>query len=257
MTINFVVGGMLGDFFHTLFAVKQICLKRNDKAIIYMAEGLHEGDKFTFGLEKTFHELYPIVSSQSYVSEFHMKPIHVPDPHINLTTWRTPPNGFIKSWTNMLCSCYSFHMSGEYKWIETPKINSDILGKVLIHKSDKRHNADFDMGKYINNIQDEMLFITSSQHEWDIFPYKDKAKLYFVNSIEEMTVAINSCKYFIGNQSAPLAIASSLDVNRFAELDKWGGAIFYINEEKFSNKLSWFLSNDANYFTPDAIKYEK
>ena len=88
-------------------------------------------------------------------------------------------------------------------------------------------------------------FVTNDQMEWDLFPYKDKAQLHLVKTISEMAIAINSGKLFIGNQSAPLAIASALDVPRVCELD-YDPAPFYMGEEKYSNNIKWYLNDQVN-----------
>ena len=57
---------------------------------------------------------------------------------------------------------------------------------------------------------------------------------------------INSSKLFIGNQSLPLAIASSLDVLRIAELFH-SSAEFYNGEHLYSDNISWFIGNDIKH----------
>ena len=42
--INFFGGGMMGDFIQTLYAVKNICQQKNDKANLYIGKQEMFGD---------------------------------------------------------------------------------------------------------------------------------------------------------------------------------------------------------------------
>jgi len=256
MELNFVIGGMLGDFIQSLFAVKNICLQQNAKANIYLTDK-YGGDGWSYGLEKAYHDLHSLVILQSYVNRFELAPSNIHGNCVNLNTWRTPINGFIQCWSEMLFSCYHFSLTGKYQWININKIDDKTKDKILIHKSTKRHNADFNWDIIFDNIDGEKLFITSSEKEWDTFSHKNKTSLYLVLSIEDMALAINSCRYFIGNQSAPFAIASALDIPRLVELDKWGGSVFYKGEERYSNNISWILNNSEKYISYNSLIYGK
>lgn len=250
--INFIMGGMIGDFIHLLLAVKNICLQKNAKANIFLTDK-HGGDNWTYGIEKAYQDLYSLVISQFYVNSFEIVPNNFSFHHINLNTWREPKNGFIYCWSDMLSSCYNFSINTDYKWLDLNKTNSEIKNKILIHKSTKRHNADFDWDFIFDKLEGEKVFITSSENEWKMFSHKNKTSLLLTATIEEMSIAINSCKYFVGNQSSPFAIASALDIPRLVELDKWGGAVFYKGEEKYSNNISWILTNSQKHISSNSL----
>jgi hypothetical protein len=50
-----------------------------------------------------------------------------------------------------------------------------------------------------------------------MFPFNKSVELIHVKNVEEMINIIGSCKLFVGNASAPFAIASALNVNRVLE----------------------------------------
>jgi ADP-heptose:LPS heptosyltransferase len=58
--------------------------------------------------------------------------------------------------------------------------------------------------------------------------------------------AIAGCKFFIGNQSSPLAIAHALDVPRLGELSN-GDSVHYVGEEEFFPRMNWISDADPNW----------
>jgi hypothetical protein len=60
MANNFLMGGKLGDFLHSIFAVKQICQHKNIKADIYMYDIGWE-----FGIKNTYDDM---TSSLTYLN---------------------------------------------------------------------------------------------------------------------------------------------------------------------------------------------
>ena len=257
MFVNFVSGGQVGDLIHTMFVVKNICNVYNLKANIFISDGsyrINRSGNFTFDLPKTFNDLYFLIKNQSYVNNFSILPRDFKDPYINLNDWRdhieyTKVNGvFSKCWTDILTDAYNLKLdNSDYtKWLDVDD-DTFTIGKTLIHRSLHRHNRDFDWNKYLDYIDGDILFITSNEKEWDIFPYKrDNIKLYLRNTIFDMAKSIKSCKYFIGNQSSPFSIACALDVERLVELD-YGSQNFYINERNYFNKISWYYNDDCKH----------
>jgi ADP-heptose:LPS heptosyltransferase len=73
-----------------------------------------------------------------------------------------------------------------------------------------------------------------------------KMDFYHPKDLLEHFQIINSCKFFIGNQSAPLAMAHSMDVARLAILSK-SDEIHYIGEEKFSRNF-FYIAEDKMFY---------
>lgn len=251
--INFIAGGMLGDFIHSLAVVKNICDRDKTKANIYLTDkiGIYNGDAWKFGCAKAYADLMGIVLMQSFVNKFEILPEGFNETFINLSSWRfgieedrRMKGTYYKSWSELLSSYYNYDIPSEYKWIEAGK-DEDTIGKVVIHRSSHRHNNSFDWNSLLR-INEEFVFLTCSISEWEGFPFKNESiKLRLVSTIKEMTDCINSCKYFIGNQSAPFALASALDVPRLVELD-YSACMFYMNETKYSKNIFWHLDRDKN-----------
>ena len=61
------MGGRLGDFLHSMFAVRGICKKHNIKA------NIHAYDiGWQFGFEQTVRELTPLLLQQDYIQSVSM-----------------------------------------------------------------------------------------------------------------------------------------------------------------------------------------
>ena len=254
--INFMAGGMMGDFIQSLYALKNICEQKNDKANLYIA---NDGDIWKYGLQKAFDDLKTLINSQPYINKFNILPSNFNETFINLNDWRkivaithSQTGGYNKCWSEVLSECYNFNITNEYQWLFSSK-NNISNNKIVIHRSVHRHNNEFPWQKIINQLQVKALFLTSNLIEWDKFSFKSpNIQLCQVSSISEMTEIIGSCKMFIGNQSAPFSIASALDIPRLVELD-YDPAKFYMDEIKYSNNISWFLNNSTKFLTKELL----
>lgn len=255
--INFVGGGRIGDYIHTLYVVKNLCAERSEKANLYMAEG---GDTFKFGLQRAFDDVRSLIVAQPYINTFSILPSGLIDPIIDLNTWRVgldrnPSTGsYALGWSDLLSSRYGFSVPSEYKWLSADAIDDLAKDKVLIHRSTHHHNTGFPWAQVIDASPYSVLFVTSNQEEWDAFPLKShpRVSLHLVPNIKAMAEAMASCRFFIGNQSSPFALASALDVPRLVELD-YDPAGFYTDERKYSQNISWFLNHSSKHFSNDAV----
>lgn len=253
-SINFISGGMLGDFIHSLAVVKNMCERENRKARIHLTDRIfaYNGDVWKFGAEVACKDLMDLVVAQPFVEKFSILPEDFHEPFVNLSSWRTAierdriSNGrYSRSWTEFLSAHYGYEIKKPYKWLEAPAIDMEMDGRVAIHRSIHRHNPNFKW-ESILDADERFVFVTTSMHEWEKFQFKNgKTTLKLVNSIGEMASSIASCKYFVGNQSAPFALACALDVPRLVELDSSAHA-FYMNEKKYSKNMSWYFRDDAN-----------
>jgi len=242
--INFISCGQVGDLIHQLYAVKCICEKKNSKANLYIADfsyGLSACGNFTFDLNKSYEDTLELILAQDYINEYKILPREFDENYINLNKWRdmTP----FKTWTELLSGYFNFDISQEYKWIITKKTDDKVKNKILIHNSNKRHNEEFNWCSFLDSIDEDVYFLTTSVEEYNSFRFKDhdNVKPHLVKNVDDMVTSINSCRLFIGNQSLPFAIASSLDVLRICELHKLS-AEFYNGEHNYSEKISWFLN---------------
>lgn len=258
--INFIHGGMLGDFIHSLQAVKHICEIRQCKANVYITDNIHKygGDVWRFGAQKAHTDLYSLLFVQPYINKFEILPDGFNEQFVNMNNWRIvieqlrAANGdYTMSWSEIFSHIYKYPCNAE-RWISPILDYNSEKGKIVIHRSLRRHNDLFDWKTLLNKSTTEKIFVTCDVKEWEGFAYKENnIELKLVNTIYELADCIAACKFFIGNQSTPFALASALNVPRLVELEP-PSCRFYMNESKYTNNISWFLNNEQKH-----IAYEK
>lgn len=251
---------MMGDFIHSLSAVKNICEKNNAKARIYLSDDRnYGGDTWRHGVDKAHADLKDIVMNQSYVDGFEVLSNQGIVSAYNLNGWRSyimtlymKEGGFKRCWSDFMSQTYGFGITADYGWLNIVK-NEEFKDKVIIHRSTHRHNNDFPWETVLDSIKEDILFLTSSEEEFNNFKFKrDRIKLHLVQTMSDMAVVIGSCKYFVGNQSAPFALASSMDVSRLVELNEEASR-FYMSEEKYSKNISWFLNGNNKHISENSL----
>jgi hypothetical protein len=254
--INFVAGGRTGDLLHNLIAVKLICEKNKTKANLFITDnGKFGGDSFSFSIQKTYNDLKDLIEYQEYIDNFNiLNEENEPKEYINLNSWRY--KGFLNTtnWINLISKSYNTSVIYT-NWINYKK-NSFYEDKILIHRSSHRRTDSFPWDSITKN--NKCYFITTDRGEYESFTYKERVELLFFDSFSDFAESINSCKFFIGNMSTPLALAHSLGVNRLAEL-YISDQVHYIGEENFLKNYFYMGHNFVkNYVTglEDYIKFK-
>lgn len=255
--INFIASGLLGDFIQSLYTIKNVCRREHAIANLYLASG-HGGDDWRFGPERAYNDLKSLITQQPYINRFELLETR-PDTYINLNDWRIrAANDFVTKgeyptcWSELLSQEFHFSIpTDDYKWITAPT-TPEFQDVVLVHRSYHRHGG-FPWGETLQKIPYKMRFLTSNERDWDEFGFKVPGlEPLFVDTIEQMATALNSCKYFIGNQSAPFSLACALDIPRLGELEA-GVWKFYKDEVKYTNNMSYFLSNEQKHYANNAL----
>jgi hypothetical protein len=250
---NFVCCGQSGDLTHTLYVIKTLYKLHNIKFNLYIADissNIQCCGNYTFSLEKTYEDWKKIIEIQPYINFFGILPIDFTEEYINLNVWRDFPNWNSMSWSELLSKCFNFSIQEEYKWMECNEKNIELKNKILIHQSVHRHNDSFNWQKIIQGNEKNILFVTNSDSEYNMFKKVfPSIQQYNVVDIHDLFVAINSCKVFVGNQSLTFAIASALDIPRIGLLYHHCEK-FYKNEINLSKNLSWFFNETDKYNSP-------
>lgn len=258
--IDFIAGGMMGDFIHCMSVVKCMCERDGAKACIYLTDDTkYGGDVWRYGAAKAHADVGEFVMAQDYVESFEILTNQPIGNHCNLNGWRSyimqmymKEGAFTRCWSDFLSETYGLRLALEYRWMDIPKDNS-FFDKTIIHRSIHRHNPRFPWRDIVDSIAGDIIFLTTNQEEFNRFHFKgQKVKLHLVSTVSEMATAIASCKYFIGNQSSPAAIASALDVPRLIELGA-AEARFYSGESGYSKNVSWFLNRNDKFISENSL----
>jgi hypothetical protein len=243
MESNFIIGGKLGDFIHSMFAVKSICERDNTSANIYMYDDEWERD-----IAMTYAELKPIILNQKYIKSIHILENNdinnCPEPYINFSIFRSSEWIYRMCWTEFMSNTYGFSIPTTYSWLTHDYVNDEFKDKVLLFRKNHfgRINDVFPYSQIIEEYGEDLLFVSLTEDDYNAFPYRDMIPFRKIHTLHELFTAINSCKLIVGNLSAPMAIAHALDKLRVIELPHTVDANHCVGEEKYSKNVFWFLS---------------
>jgi hypothetical protein len=257
------MGGKLGDFLHSMFAVKQMCRQFDVKSDVYMYDIGWE-----YGIENTFSELKPIFLAQDYIESFNIlyeceidsvqrpeqnKPIKInniqllQDGYTDLGDYIRSPWLYKTCWSEIYSKTFGFDIKNEYSWITWNKTDINFTDKVLIHRryNPVRINDLFPYQKILEKYGDDVIFVSSNQVDYEKFPYKS-IPFVQLKTLDEWFTAINSCRLIVSNLTGPAVIAHALDKPRIIELPDIIDSIHSIGEEKYSKNVNWFIDKNRN-----------
>jgi hypothetical protein len=242
--LNFVCGGLMGDFIHSLYAVRGICDKFKAKANLYIIDssyGIGPSENFKFNLDITYNDLQKLMSIQEYVNYFSILPKNNIKDVISIDSWRNAKQ--YKNWSILLSEHYSFEIKTPYSWININTADLNTKNAILLHRSLLRRSHTINW-KYILSSKNKFLFLTTKNNMAEYNQFINEfdcsyVEPYNVDNLFDMASAIKGCKKFIGNQSMPMALACSLDVPRICELNPGQDALFYFDEKNFSNNIKF------------------
>lgn len=235
--LSYNIGPKLGDFINGLMIPRYLYEKTGKKAIIYIS---NEGCTFTNPIKQTFEELRPLILKQDFVKDFRIHRKEKCD--YNLYTFRQSPNIFKKSWVEIYFNMFlpNEEIPIDYQWLYLPiTMNNNIL----LNRS-ARPVSPSTREKYEELVDKyKIKFICSDISQFNQFFLSQKTELLHKPNLYNMCEEIAACELFIGNQSAPLAIASAFGKNRIIELRQNPDAPHYKQEEKYSTSLSTFTGD--------------
>jgi hypothetical protein len=238
-TINYICGGKLGDLVHSIYVIMIYYMNTGKKGNLYITDNFqkHHG-KFTTNIQKTYSELYNIIISQEYINTFNILDVsNIPSNFIDISCWYNSPLLYKTNWCNLVSSSCNVKEIPK-KWLTLSNIN--ILNQIVIH----RKNIPYTNFPWENILEkNKCIFITCNIDEYNSFLYKNLVSLYLCTSLEELVQLINDSKFFIGNQSSPLAFACSLHKPCLAELLDSSDSEHYKDETKNNPNFFWIWKN--------------
>ena len=211
--ITYIAGGKMGDFIQSLSVINENFYNTGKKGCLYLS---NKGDSF-HDLNKAYHDTYDLITFQRYISSYQLVQNGMSCTiNIDLTLWRNSPLLFNQNWCNIFSNFYSIPW-GKHKWLTSLEHKQHKIDKncILISTTSYRFPVNLDYKSLIENFKSagNLIFYMSQTVEfYDDFINrtglsKDEIELCQPTSFAEMCNMIDSCKLFIGNLSAPLAIA--------------------------------------------------
>ena len=224
MSIKYISGGLLGDFIHQLSIINEIYIQTNKKGILYIA---NIGDQFRNGLEKTYNDLYEIVSIQEYIQEF--KIYNGESYDYNLSEWRNY-NGNHSNLIYVFKVLYNIEW-GKHKWLSNIPKKPEWENKIIINTVHYRF-PDIEFFDSLKNIDlSNYIFVSCFKNEYHEFINKTNILIdyYSPSSLFELCIILNSCKQVIGSLSAVLSISTALYTDCGYGLNKYIDMFYFYN----------------------------
>ena len=240
--INYLAGGMFGDFIQSLSVVNENFYKTGRKGNIYLS---NRGDSFRFGLENTYKDTYDTLVKQKYINNYSIYNNNNID--IDLTIWRDDfftvlDNNTPCNWNHIYNKKYDVAW-GTHTWLETP-IEDKYKNTVFINTTSYRWGSNINFNALYEKYGIDIIFIGSDMNQYNEFINKTQIKIpfYLCNTFTEMCILINSCKLFVGGLSGPLTIAHACNKDRMISLQ---------DNSPYDNKVNREFNNIWNnvYYT--------
>lgn len=247
--LNYICGGRLGDFLHALYVVRGKYLQTGRKGHVYITDDPKwGGDRFGLDIRRTYTELYDIVMLQPYIANFSLyngQPVKF---DINLNAFRQYPLLWQESWLEIMSNTFNIPLLEE-PWITLPDSWYDPKYKdtIVVHRSPNSERCFPQFIDHLSNIakHSRCVFVTCNISEYESFPLKSLMPVELKSTLREVFIAINSCKFFIGNQSSPLVMAFSLFKPALCES---AAGKFYTNRVYYPG-FNWVSHNQTNLET--------
>jgi hypothetical protein len=241
-TKSYLQGGKLGDFIHSLVVCKFNWDFFGYKADLYIS---NVGEQFEKGMEFTYNELKPILEKQEWLNSFS---IHSGEPiDVNLSRFRQSRFLYTTNWLEIYFKEFLDDITPpkEFTWIEMNK-DASLSDTLLINRSMKPMSKQVsDIYQSVLNQFEKKAFICFDEEQYNNFTLKDQCELIKVNSLEEFFTKINGSKLFIGNQSGPMAWATSMNISRGIELLATIDNAHYIKDKEYYSQFDYFQGDNT------------
>ena len=249
-TLNFLHSGHCGDLIYSLALIKELSKSHQCNLFIGVGKKI-EGAYFKHPAKGVYidnriaKQILPLLKFQSFLNEVKIHSEENID--INLDLFRDLPISL-----NFNSCRWYFHLTGVHVDLSAPYLDStehkNIKDKIVILRTFRYRNH-FINYKFLNKIDDDIIFIGLKEEFEDLKKDIPKLQHYEPENFFEMSQIIKSSKFFLGNQTPAFAIAESLKVPRLLEcspdftvVQPIGGDCydfyFQIHFEKWFKKLS-------------------
>jgi len=239
---TYLFGGRLGDLIHGLIIPKYIYDTTGERAHILMSE---IGDKFTAGMEKTYNGLIPIMQMQDFIESFRIFNGETLD--YTMFMFRMYPRIEADCWTDIYFNSFlpAVRPVKNYSWLIWEKPGED--GSLLVSR---KFILDASTARYLEIIKGwpgPVNFMAADKEQYEKSGLMDCATFKHTPELTDMFAAINGCSCFLGDQSAPMAMASALGKKRIVELNR--ARSHYEYEIQYSDNITTFHYG----YVPDAV----
>jgi hypothetical protein len=221
-TVNIILDTLLGDMLHSFTISRYLYLKDGTKTnFLHLYAPDHT---YHLPFEQIHDELKRVLTYQDFTNSFKLFDPSVDNWDFNIHNWVYGPYVYKDAFPDVMLKTFigeDYELPKNFKVLDMP-INPQYPEALIINRKieGRPELSPFAENIYRNIIDsfEEKYFIFNLEKQYDDFKLKDLVKPLYVPDLFDMMSIIQSCKLFVGNQSAPLAMASVMNVNRVGEL---------------------------------------
>jgi len=221
-----------GDLISALPGFKKVFEKQGIKTKIYQKLGLPafyynhadhpimNGDGTNITMDwATYNMMKPLIEYQKYIESFEiwdgqeviMNSLGTRDSRL-----MPVPNAPLQYWMFFIFPQLSCDVSK--RWIDVPFSKTDYSGKIIVNRT-RRYTNPYISYAFLKPHEDDILFAGTEDERYKFCEdFKLDLKLLRINNFLELAQAINTCRFFLGNQSFCFWIADALKKKRILEI---------------------------------------
>lgn len=273
-----------GDLIGMMAGIRQLSKEVGKKVVIFQRlyrKGIgykgashpfldEQGDEVTMN-EYMFNMLRPLIIAQDYIEDFIIyegQDIEIDLDRAEMEVYTNRPHGSLNRWIFHVYPQMSCDLSKE--WLTASKLNfisgtkdgnpfgyqGKINGNhnaILINFTDRYRNYLSDY-HFLKKYENHLFFAgMASEHERFCKEWKLDIPLIIVSGFDELAAAINSCRFFMGNQSVCFQIAEALKVPRLLEICPMMPNVIPIGE----NAYDFYHKQECEYLFEKLFNLDK
>ena len=231
--ITYKTSSPSGDLISFLAGVRQLWVDTGKKGVVFhrlnMIGGSYEGANHPYENDDkepvcfnqyTFDMMRPLMLSQEYIEDYIVfdGQVHEIDlDKIRMEIFTNQPKGSLNTWMNHPFPQMTTNLAN--KWLDIPKEENGVYKDKIILNITQRHRNAFIHYFFLKEHQGKIIF-AGLQKERNVFcnDFGLDIPLLQVDNFYELAKVINSCKFFLSNQSMCFQIAESLKIPRILEM---------------------------------------
>lgn len=246
---SFKHSGQSGDLMYSLAAIKSFEQESNLYLNLNVKSNLYQGAKNPLGdvflNQKMFDFMYPLLINQTYLKNVEVYTSQKID--VDLDQFRNQPiNPAMGSLTKRYFYFIHNYIDLSMPWITVNDKIEELSDKILVCRSERYRNESINYAflRTLNNI-----VFCGLDDEWNDFKkWVPNSQRIIAKDSLELATYINSCKFFIGNQSLSFSIAESLKKDRLLEVCHFAPNVIstggkcndFVNQTSFQNYITLY-----------------
>lgn len=241
--MNYLSGGLLGDFIFQLSIIKENYLIHGERGNLFLYSDYTRGGAWAFGVEKAFNDTKDIILQQQYINDYQIYNNQYLAEYVDLSDWRANAIVDKTSYYTLFKNKYGVEW-GKHKWLSLPN-ETKYSGTILMSASKMRINEQFNYNN-LKKYNKPIYFATTNIDEYTNFKNVTVFNIPVIlfPTLLEFWTAINSCYLYVSTFGSFLCASYAMNKENITLLP--GSGFEWYVPEPLSN-FYWYKNNKENY----------